>query len=153
MSVTSSWWLLQLRGSRILEQSPSFHPHQAACVRSLRGFSHSRRTSGYCVAISCSSAFLAFVLGVFCRNMFGAGAMYASWFAAAAACRVREFVAVEASVDSSRFDVVPGIAVAASEEYTVSFIVKCVYLVTEGDHYGVVADVVQGASCNQYSGW
>ena len=120
VSVTASWWLLLLGGSRVLEQSPSFHPHQAACVRSLRGFRYSRRTLGYCLGISCSSAFLAFVLGVFCRNMLGAGAMYASRFAVAAACRVCESVTVEGSVDSARFDAVSGVAVAASEEYTVN---------------------------------
>ena len=85
--------------------------------------------------------------------MLGAGEMYASRVAATAPCQVCEFEAVEASVDSSRFNVVSGIAVAASDEYTVSFRVKCVYLVTEGNHYGAVVDVVQGASCDQYSGW
>ena len=76
------------------------------------------------------SAFLASVLGAFCRSTCGS---------AAAACRVCEFVVVEASDDSVRFDVVSGVAVAASEEYAVRFIVS---------HYGVVVDVVQGASCD-----
>ena len=55
-------------------------------------------------------------------------------------------MAVEASVDSSRFDVVLGGAVVASEEYAVGFVVGCVYLVTEGGHYGAVVDIDQGAS-------
>ena len=79
--------------------------------------------------------------------------MYASWYAAAATCRACEFVAIDARAGSSRFDVVPGVAVDASEEYTVSCIVNYLYLVVEGDHFGAVVDVVQGASCNQYSGW
>ena len=51
------------------------------------------------------------------------------WFEAAAVCRVCEFVAVEVSVGSFRFDVVSGVAVVASEEHAVSLIVSCVCLV------------------------
>ena len=58
----------------------------------------------------------AVVLGVLCQNAFGAGPLYAPWFAAAAVCRVCEFVAVETSVDASRFNLVSGVAVLASEE-------------------------------------
>lgn len=49
--------------------------------------------------------------------MFDAGAMSPPWFAAAATCWLCEFVAVVASVDPSRFDVVSGVAIGASEEY------------------------------------
>ena len=85
--------------------------------------------------------------------MFDAGTMYSPWFAAAAACRVCEFVAVEAYVESSHFNVVSGAAVVASEGCAVGFVVSCVCLVAEGDHYGTMVDVVQDASCDQYLGW
>ena len=71
--------------------------------------------------------------------------VYAPWFAAAATRQVCKFVAVEASVGSSRFDVE---AVVASEEHTVGVAVSCVCLAAEGGHYGAVVGVVQGASCD-----
>ena len=71
-----------------------------------------------------------------CSVLVQCSVMYAPRFAAAAARRVCEFVAVEASVDSSPFDVAPGKAVVASEEYAIGFVVSCVCHVTEGDHYG-----------------
>ena len=60
------------------------------------------------------------MLGVLCQNAFGSNALYATWFAAAAACRMCKFVAVEVSVDSSRFNVVSRVAALASEGYTVA---------------------------------
>ena len=138
MSVTSSWWLLLTRGSHVLEKSPSFHPHQAAwfvlCMVSVTvsavwviacaflvllcslhlclGCS----AETYLVLVQCTHLVLGLQLPVEC-----------------------EFVAVEASVDSSCFNVVSGVAVPASEEYTISFIVECTYLVMEGDDYGAVS--------------
>ena len=79
--------------------------------------------------------------------------MYAPWFAVAAARRMRDFVAVVASVDSSRFDVVSGVAVVAPEEHAAGFVVGCVRPVAEGDHYRSMVDVFQGGSCNQHLGW
>ena len=52
--------------------------------------------------------------------------VYAPWFAAAAACRVRAF---EASVSSLRFDVVSRVAVVASGEHAVRSVMSCVCLV------------------------
>ena len=127
--------------TRKLGSFAAWFPLQLAHVRLLPGHYISRPSR-----IPCIRAW------VFCRRVSDAGEMYASWFAAAAAGRVCEFVAVEASVDSSRFDVVPGAAVAASEEYTVSFIVNYVYLVAESDHYGAVIDVVQSAFATSIRG-
>ena len=98
-------------------------------------------------------AFLAIVLVMVCRNVLGACAVqcsvvYVPWFAAAPTCQVCEFVAVVAFVDSSRFGVVSGVAVVASEGYAVGLVVICVCLVAKGDHYGAVVDVVQGTSCD-----
>ncbi len=60
---------------------------------------------------------------------------------------------VEASIDPLRFDVVPGVAVVASVEHAVSFVVGGVCLVAEGDHYGAVVDVVHCPPCDQYPRW
>ena len=81
-----------------------------------------------------------------CSVLVWCSVVYAPWFAAAAAHRVCEFVAVEASVDSSCLDVILGEAVVASEEYAIGFVVGCVYLVAEAGHYGAVVDIDQGAS-------
>lgn len=94
------------------------------------------------------SVFLAFILRVFCRSMFGTDAVYAPWLAAAAACRVCEIVTV---VDPLRFDLVAGVAVIASEKHAVSLVVNCVYLVAEGDHYGAWS-TLSIALCDQYPG-
>ena len=79
--------------------------------------------------------------------MFGTGATYTPWFTAAATCWVCEFVTIEASVYPLRFDVVSGVAMAASEEDSVGFEVYSVYFVAEGDHDRAVVDVVYCSSC------
>ena len=48
--------------------------------------------------------------------MVSAGAVDTHWLAAAAACQVCEFVAVNAPVNPFRFDVIPGVAVVAPGE-------------------------------------
>ena len=80
--------------------------------------------------------------------MVSAGAVYTPWLAAAAACRVCEFMAVKASDNPFRFDVIPGVAVLAPEEDTVSFVVCCVRFVAEGDHDGSLGDMFQRVSCD-----
>ena len=97
------------------------------------------------MGISCPSRILCIPACGGLPRVFGAGTVYAPWFAAAATRQVCKFVTVEASVGSSRFGVE---AVVASEERTVGFAVSCVCLVAEGGHYGAVVGVVQGASCD-----
>ena len=62
-------------------------------------------------------------------------------------CQVCEFVTIEASVYPLRFDVVSGIAVAASEEDSVGFEVYGVYFVAEGDHDRAMVNIVYCSSC------
>ena len=136
MFVRPSWWLNLLRGSRVLEQPLRFNhierPGSFAARFSSR-LTHFRPSYG---VFRILPAFLASVIVVVCRNVFRTGTMYTSWFVAAAACRVCEFVVVEASVDSSHPDVVPGVAVVASEGYAVCVVVSRVCLVAEGDIMG-----------------
>ena len=80
--------------------------------------------------------------------MISTGTVYAPWLAVAAACRVCEFMAVKASDDPFRFDVISGEAVLAPEEDSVGFVVCCVRFVVEGDHDRSLGDVFQGVPCD-----
>ena len=148
VSVSSLQWRPPLRRARTLEQAPPLEPPWApwvvfrvvsiavgalqVIVRALYVF---------------PAVFFAHVFGVVCRGMFSAGAVYTPWLAAAAACQARKFVAVKAFVNPFRFDVVPGVAVVAPEEDTISFIVFCVRFVAEGDPEASLVDVFQRISC------
>ena len=61
--------------------------------------------------------------------MVSAGAVDKPWLAAAAARQVCELVGVKAPVNPFRFDVIPGVAVVAPEENTISLVVFCVRFV------------------------
>ena len=80
--------------------------------------------------------------------MVSAGTVYIPWLVAAAACWVCGFMAVKASDNPFRFDVIPGVAVLAPEEDTVSFVVCCISFVAEGDHDGSLVDIFQRVSCD-----
>ena len=73
--------------------------------------------------------------------------MYTPWFTAAATCQVCEFVTIEASVYPLRFDIVSGIAMAASEEDSIGFEAYGIYFIVEGDHDGAVVNIVYCGSC------
>ena len=66
---------------------------------------------------------------------------------AAAMCQVCEFMTIEASVYPLHFNIVSGIAVAASEEDSVGFEVYGVYFIAEGDHDGAMVNIVYCGSC------
>ena len=77
-----------------------------------------------------------------CQNAFGAGELCAPWFAAAAACRVCEFVAV----DSSRFNVVSGVAVLALEGYALGVASVSLWKVTTVGLWSTLSKVLRSAS-------
>ena len=84
-SVVTSWWLFLLRRPCVLEQSTLFYPHRAAWV--VRCVVSGTVNARWVVvrAFRVLSALLAFMLGVFCRSIFGTSVVYAPWFTAAAA--------------------------------------------------------------------